>query len=123
MGSARKGVSDDRRMNCELACEEISVGLDGVQSQPSAGLAEHLAECIDCQDWQEAAHQLARRTRLTPARAIPDRSAWILNAVLSDRTERRPAFGEWRRALFGPISFSVSVTVVCGRAPRFTGSH
>jgi hypothetical protein len=50
------------------------------------------------------------------------RSAWILDVVLADRTERRPVFGGWRRAHIGFVSFSVSVTVVCGQAPRFTGS-
>ena len=37
---------------------------------------------------------------------------WILNAVLADRTERRPAFRGWRRAHIGFVSFSVSVTAV-----------
>ena len=116
-------MSNHRRMACELARDELSAQLDGEQSLSlTTTLATHLPECTDCRDWEEAAHQLTRRVRLTPARTIPDRSAWILDAVLADRTERRPAFGGWRRAHIGFVSFSVSVTVVCGQAPRFTGS-
>jgi hypothetical protein len=123
MGRRRSEVSNHRRMACELARDELSAQLDGEQSLSlTTTLATHLPECTDCRDWEEVAHQLTRRVRLTPARPIPDRSAWILDAVLADRTERRPAFGGWRRAHIGFVSFSVSVTVVCGQAPRFTGS-
>ena len=116
-------MSNHRRMACELARDELSAQLDGEQSSSlTTTLATHLPECTDCRDWEEVAHQLTRRVRLAPARPIPDRSAWILDAVLADRTERRPAFGGWRRAHIGFVSFSVSVTVVCGQAPRFTGS-
>ena len=108
-------MSNHRRMACELARDELSAQLDGEQS-PSLTTtlaAEHLPGCTDCRNWQEVAHQLTRRVRLTSARPIPDRSASILKAVLTDRTNRRPAFRRWRRAHIGLVSFSVSVTVVC----------
>jgi predicted anti-sigma-YlaC factor YlaD len=117
VGRRRREVSNLRRMACELARDELSAQLDGEQSpSPRMTLAEHLPGCTDCRDWEEAAHQLTRRVRLTPARTIPDRSAWILDAVLADRTERRPATRGWRRAHVGFVSFSVSVTVVCRQA-------
>jgi predicted anti-sigma-YlaC factor YlaD len=107
-------VSNHRRTTCELTRDELSAQLDGEQSPSlTMTLAEHLPGCTDCRNWQEAAHQLTRRVRLTSARPIPDRSAWILKAVLTDRTNRRPAFRRWRRAHIGLVSFSVSVTVVC----------
>jgi predicted anti-sigma-YlaC factor YlaD len=107
-------MSNHRRTTCELTRDELSAQIDGEQS-PSLTmmLAEHLPGCTDCRSWQEAAHQITRRVRLTSARPIPDRSASILQAVLTDRTQRRPAFRRWRRAHIGLVSFSVSVTVVC----------
>jgi predicted anti-sigma-YlaC factor YlaD len=117
VGRRRREVSNLRRTTCELARDDLSAQLDGEQSpSPRTTLAEHLPGCTDCRNWQEAAHQLTRRVRLTPARPIPDRSAWILDAVLTDRTERRPAFRRWRRAHVGLVSFSISVTVVCRQA-------
>jgi predicted anti-sigma-YlaC factor YlaD len=79
-------------MNCDSAQAELSAALDGEQSRLlTAGLEEHLTRCADCQNWQEAAHRLTRRVRLTPARAIPDQTPQILAAVLADRdTQRRP---------------------------------
>ena len=116
-------MSNHRRMTCELARDELSAQLDGEQSPSlTTTLAEHLPGCTDCRNWQEAAHRLTRRVRLSSARPIPDRSAWILNAVRIDRTQRRPAFRGWRRAHIGFVSFSVSVTVVCRQAHRLTGN-
>jgi RNA polymerase sigma-70 factor (ECF subfamily) len=110
-------------MTCELARDELSAQLDGERSPYlTTTLAEHLPGCTDCRNWQEAAHQLTRRVRLTSARPIPDRSAWILNAVLTDRTQRRWVFRRWRRAHVGLVSFSVSVTVVRRQAHRLTGN-
>jgi predicted anti-sigma-YlaC factor YlaD len=111
-------VSDHRRLTCALARDELSAQLDGEQSPSlTTPLAEHLPRCTDCRSWQEAARQLTRRIRLTrrltSARPIPDRSAWILNAVLTDRTQRRRVFRGWRQAHLGFVSFSISVTVVC----------
>jgi predicted anti-sigma-YlaC factor YlaD len=113
-------VSDHSRLTCALARDELSAQLDGEQSPYlTMPLAEHIPRCTDCRSWQEAARQLTRRirltrrVRLTSARPIPDRSAWILNAVLTDRTQRRRVFRGWRRALIGFVSFSISVTVVC----------
>jgi predicted anti-sigma-YlaC factor YlaD len=79
-------------VNCESARAELSAALDGEQSRLlTAGFEEHLTRCADCQNWQDAAHQLTRRVRLIPARAIPDQSPQIRAAVLADRaTHRRP---------------------------------
>jgi predicted anti-sigma-YlaC factor YlaD len=104
-------------MTRELACDELSAQLDGEQSPAlTTTLAEHLPGCADCRTWQEASRQVTVPVRRTSARPIPHRSPWILNAILADRTERRPAF-RGGNAHIGFVSFSVSVSVVC-RRPR-----
>jgi predicted anti-sigma-YlaC factor YlaD len=79
-------------MDCDSVRTELSAAMDGEQSLPlTARLAEHLASCAGCQNWQDAAHKLTRRVRLTPARETPDRTPQILDAVLADRAaHRRP---------------------------------
>lgn len=89
----RAGGSDNPGpMNCDSVRDELSAELDGEQSvQSSAQAADHLTGCADCRKWQDAAHQVTRRVRLTSARAIPDRAPQILEAVLADRAaHRRP---------------------------------
>jgi hypothetical protein len=84
VGRRRREVSNPRRMTCELARDELSAQLDGEQSPSlTTTLAEHLPGCTDCRNWQEAAHQITRRVRLTSARPIPDRSAWRWRHVLN----------------------------------------
>jgi predicted anti-sigma-YlaC factor YlaD len=71
--------------------------MDGEQSLPlTARLAEHLASCAGCQNWQDAAHKLTRRVRLTPARETPDRTPQILDAVLADRAAHRRPYRDRR---------------------------
>jgi predicted anti-sigma-YlaC factor YlaD len=79
-------------MDCDSVRAELSAAMDGEQSLPlTARLAEHLASCAGCQNWQDAAHKLTRRVRLTPARETPGRTPQILDAVLADRAaHRRP---------------------------------
>jgi predicted anti-sigma-YlaC factor YlaD len=92
----RAGSSDNHGpMSCDSVRAELSAALDGEQSLPLvAPVAEHLTACAGCQNWRDTAHLLTRRVRLTPARAIPDRTPQILDAVLADRAaHRRPHRG------------------------------
>jgi predicted anti-sigma-YlaC factor YlaD len=89
-------------MNCEIAREALSAQLDGEElACPSERLEEHLTDCAACRQWQEAAHVVTRRARLSSASAVQDRTEEILAAVLADRArtsaERsRPLHGQGR---------------------------
>jgi predicted anti-sigma-YlaC factor YlaD len=49
-----------------------------------AEVETHLAGCAACRAWLEAAHQVTRRARLSPAEPVPDRAEALLAAVLAD---------------------------------------
>jgi predicted anti-sigma-YlaC factor YlaD len=82
---------DYQRRDCDLVREMLSARLDGAPEPVlPVRLADHLAECTDCRNWQEAAHLLTRRVRLTLAKSVPDQTGRILDAVLADRAAVRP---------------------------------
>lgn len=86
-------------MTHERARAELSARLDGEQSARLAKpLAEHLATCHSCQQWQRAAETVTTRVRRAPSQGGQDRTAEILAAVLSDQP-RRPSRTR-RRFLF-----------------------
>jgi predicted anti-sigma-YlaC factor YlaD len=69
---------------------ELSARLDGEQSTGLAvPVAEHLAGCAACQQWQQAAEQVTVRVRQAPGPAAPDRTGPLLAAVLADQAPRR----------------------------------
>jgi predicted anti-sigma-YlaC factor YlaD len=76
-------------MTHERARAELSARLDGEQSAELAKpLAEHLATCHPCQQWQRAADTLTAQVRRAPSQGGPDRTAEILAAVLADKPPR-----------------------------------
>jgi predicted anti-sigma-YlaC factor YlaD len=76
-------------MTHEQARAELSARLDGEQSEELANpLAEHLATCHSCQQWQRGAVTLTTRVRRAPSQGGPDRTAEILAAVLADQAPR-----------------------------------
>jgi predicted anti-sigma-YlaC factor YlaD len=76
-------------MTHERARAALSARLDGEQSAERAEpLAEHLAGCRSCRQWQRAAETLAARVRRAPSGGGPDRTAEILAAVLADQAPR-----------------------------------
>jgi predicted anti-sigma-YlaC factor YlaD len=78
-------------VDCTAAREALSAWLDGEPAMhSSAAVNGHVTGCDECRSWQEAAHRLTRSTRLTPARAMTDDTARILEAVMADRKVRRP---------------------------------
>jgi predicted anti-sigma-YlaC factor YlaD len=76
-------------MTHERARAVLSAQLDGEQSEELAKpLAEHLAACHSCQQWQRAAETLTTRVRRVPSQGGPDRTAEILAAVRADQAPR-----------------------------------
>jgi predicted anti-sigma-YlaC factor YlaD len=76
-------------MTHERARAGLSAQLDGEQSGELAKpLAEHLATCHSCQQWQRAAETLTTRVGRVPSQDGPDRTAEILAAVLADQAPR-----------------------------------
>jgi predicted anti-sigma-YlaC factor YlaD len=89
-----------------MAREAASADLDGEQSPvDQAQVAAHLAECGSCRAWLEAAQQVTRRLRLSPAEPVPDRAEALLAAVLSDRAARL-------RRRMGPVR--IGLVIVAG---------
>jgi predicted anti-sigma-YlaC factor YlaD len=90
MGTSTGSREDPVDMNCGTAREAMSALLDG-EALPCArkDLDTHVAACHECEQWQEAAHLVTRRARLTPAPSVPDNTERILTAVLADRPPGR----------------------------------
>jgi putative membrane protein len=68
-------------MNCESAREAISASLDGEAGGSREELDAHLDGCAACQRWREGAHEVTRRLRLAPARAVPGAPPQVLAAA------------------------------------------
>jgi predicted anti-sigma-YlaC factor YlaD len=68
-------------VRCDRFREAVSARLDGEPiGLPAASLDSHLASCIDCAGWAEAAAQVTRLARLD-ARPVPDLSEEIAAQV------------------------------------------
>jgi predicted anti-sigma-YlaC factor YlaD len=77
-------------MTHERVRAELSARLDGEQSTALAlPVAEHLAGCAACQQWQQAAEKVTLRVRQAPGRAAPDRTEQLLAAIIADQAPRR----------------------------------
>lgn len=100
-------------MDCDSVRAELSAELDGESSVPMAGaLTEHMTGCVDCQNWRDAAHLLTRRVRLTAARAFPDRTPQILEAVLADQAARRRPGRNRRLLRIGLVAAALAQFVI-----------
>jgi predicted anti-sigma-YlaC factor YlaD len=76
-------------MSHDKARAELSAWMDGEQSAGlGVPLAEHLAGCAACQEWQHAAVKLTREVRAASARPAPDRTEQLLAAVIADQAPR-----------------------------------
>lgn len=111
-------------MNCDIAREALSARLDGEPPMcPPEALEEHLAGCVACREWQEAARVVTRRVRLTPAPDIRDRTDEILAAVFADQAGERleqPRRGRVARlARAGLVAAALAQFVII--VPAFTG--
>ncbi len=75
-------------MNCATAREAISASLDGEaeiaeieEGHSREELDAHLDACAACKRWREGAHEVTRRLRIAPARAVPGAPARVLAAA------------------------------------------
>jgi copper transport protein len=87
-------------MDCEQAREVLSARLDGEETGDDATTVEsHVAGCAACRDWLAAAQRLARRSRLSAAPQVSDRTETILSAALADRSAQAGIVGRERHRL------------------------
>ncbi len=106
-------------MNCESAREAISASLDGEDGGSIDELRAHLDGCAACKRWQEGAHEVTRRLRLAPARAVPGAPARVLAAARA-AAERTVADGHRerpQRALTGPRLVALALAQVALTLP------
>jgi predicted anti-sigma-YlaC factor YlaD len=76
-------------MTHERARAELSARLDDEQpTELAVPVAEHLAGCAACRQWQQAAEQVTSRVRQAAGRAAPDRTEQLLAAILADQAPR-----------------------------------
>jgi predicted anti-sigma-YlaC factor YlaD len=113
----------------DQARAELSAWLDAEQSAMLAvPLAEHLAGCLACQEWQQAARKITRQVRTAPAGPVPDQTEPILAAVLADRApERRPRrFTPQVRTALAAVAaaqFVIIIPAILGHAGGGTPVH
>jgi predicted anti-sigma-YlaC factor YlaD len=77
-------------VNCAAARTAVSTGIDeGLDDLTRERAAAHLADCQPCRSWQELAHVVTRRTRMSLATAPPTLAAQLGAAVQADVRRRR----------------------------------
>jgi predicted anti-sigma-YlaC factor YlaD len=77
-------------MDCGEAREAISTLLDDEPlGDARDALAAHLATCAACLRWRDGAHEVTRRLRLVPAKAVPPPAAGLLAAASIGARRRR----------------------------------
>jgi predicted anti-sigma-YlaC factor YlaD len=87
-------MGDYASVHCAPFREAVSAGLDGEPlGMPQEQLDAHLAGCLTCRNWADAAAEVTRRARLSPAAVVPDVTA----AVLARLPEGGRAVGRRRR--------------------------
>jgi len=87
--------------------------LDAESEPPlTEAITEHLAHCPYCAVWQESAHRLTRRIRLTSARTLPDRTTQLLAAVLADQSARQPVRPVYRLARWGLVTAATAQLLI-----------
>ncbi len=88
-----------RRLLQDVECDQARTALSAVLDSEDPIVAwpllhEHLARCADCRRWQQAAHDLTRRTRLQRDGVAPSPPEALIAAARSYRLPR-PV---WRRS-------------------------
>jgi predicted anti-sigma-YlaC factor YlaD len=85
-------------VSCEPFRDALSARLDGESPGIDADrLQEHLAGCPSCRAWEQAAAEVTRRARLTPAVPVPDVTAAVLAALPAAPPERTASSRPGRR--------------------------
>jgi predicted anti-sigma-YlaC factor YlaD len=107
----------------------MSAWLDGEQSVTLAvPLAEHLAGCTPCQEWQQAAQKITRQVRTAQGGPVHDQTERVLTAVLADQApQRRPRrFTLQVRAALAAVAaaqFVIIIPAILGHAGGGTPMH
>jgi predicted anti-sigma-YlaC factor YlaD len=78
-------------MECNTCQEMLSASLDDeLGAEEHAAMLDHLDQCAACQAFADAARDLQRRVRVSPAPAVPDLTGPVMRAVKpSAPSERR----------------------------------
>jgi predicted anti-sigma-YlaC factor YlaD len=129
MSQRHDGTGSEGLMAHDKARAELSAWMDGEQSATlGVPLAEHLADCAECQEWQQAAQKLNRQVRAASAQPAPDRTEQLLAAVIADQAPpRRPRrFTLQARAALAAVAaaqFVIIVPALLGNAGGGTPVH
>ncbi|MCW2508546.1 MAG: conserved rane protein of unknown function [Modestobacter sp.] len=76
-------------MGCAACREAVSATLDGeTPGLPQRWVDQHLAGCVACRGWAEAAAEVTRRARLVAAPPVPDVTAAVLERLPASRSSR-----------------------------------
>lgn len=107
---------------CEPYRDALSARADG-EAAPvgEADLRAHLDDCTTCTTYAASVGDLARRTRVVPAEAVPDLTASILAAVETPDA-RRGRFDQLRGllALVGVMQLVLAVPALLAAGPVVT---
>jgi predicted anti-sigma-YlaC factor YlaD len=108
------GKGESPVMTHDRARTALSEWLDSGQSGDLAEpLADHLCDCIPCQQWLQAAEQVTKRVRQARNRTAPDRTEELLAAVLADQAK-----GDYARSRFRLLIRAGLAAVSGSRQPR-----
>jgi predicted anti-sigma-YlaC factor YlaD len=99
-------------MNCDIAREAISAGLDGEPSGVKpAELDSHLDTCPDCVSWRDSAYTVTRRARIALAPTAPAAPAALV-AALRDSPGRTWRASQLTKARLGLVAVAVLQLVI-----------
>jgi predicted anti-sigma-YlaC factor YlaD len=77
-------------VGCAACRDAVSATLDGESpGVPLRWVDDHLAGCVACRSWSEAAAEVTRRARLVAAPPVPDVTAAVLGRLPAGRSRRR----------------------------------
>jgi predicted anti-sigma-YlaC factor YlaD len=124
-----EGTGSGGLLTHDEARAELSAWLDGEQSVTLAvPLAEHLAGCTACQEWQQAAQKITRQVRIAQGGPVPDQTERVLAAVLADQAPKRRSrrFTLQVRAALAAVAaaqFVIIIPALLGHAGGGTPMH
>lgn len=108
-------------MRCSTFREALSARLDGEDTgMPADLLDRHVAGCIDCRSWLEAATALAGAVERTSRDHVPLAPAVLASLVADEGPATRPATGRWRILL---ACLGVAQLVIASWGPLLDARH
>lgn len=104
-------------MYCEQVREAVSAQIDGEEpGLPPGNVAAYLAGCAACRGWQQRAHLLTRRARLSCSFLDHDLAPAVLASLQADQGAQRP-----RRARPARLGLLAVRPLARGRQARLAG--